>query len=66
MTSIENYLAGIKNSSPGVESGSLASIESVCAARAESIPGPIIVNALATWVESIYILGATILALEFY
>jgi hypothetical protein len=48
MTNIENYSAGIENPSPGIKSGSLASIESVYIARAENIPGPIIVNILAT------------------
>jgi hypothetical protein len=48
MTSIENYSAGIKNSSPGVESSSSASIESVYTARIKSIAGPIIANILAT------------------
>jgi hypothetical protein len=48
VTSIENYLAGVKNPSPDIESGSLASAESVYAARVESIPRPIIVNILAT------------------
>jgi hypothetical protein len=48
MTNIKNYSASIENPSPGVESSSLASIESVYIARAESIPRPIIVNILAT------------------
>ena len=48
MTSIENYLADIENSSFSVESSSLASVENVYIARAESIPGPIIINILAT------------------
>jgi hypothetical protein len=48
MTSIENYLAGIENFSPSIESSSLASIESVYIARAESIPRPIITNILTT------------------
>ena len=48
MTSIENRSAGIKNPSPGVESGSLASVESVYIARAESVPRPIAANAPAT------------------
>jgi hypothetical protein len=66
MTNIENYLAGIKNPSPGIESGFLASVESVYIARVESVPRPIIVNAPATWAESVYILRATILVLRFY
>jgi hypothetical protein len=65
MTSIENYSAGIENPSPGVESGSSANAESVYIARVESVPGPIIANAPATWVESAHILGAIILALGF-
>jgi hypothetical protein len=65
MTSIENCLAGIENPSPSIESSSLASAESIYTAKAESIPGPIIVNTLATWVESTHILGATILVLGF-
>jgi hypothetical protein len=48
MTNIENYLANIENFSPGIKSGSLASIESVYIARAESIPRPIAVNISAT------------------
>jgi hypothetical protein len=65
MTSIENYLAGIENPSPGVESGSLANVESVYIARAESVPGPIVANVSVTWVESVYILGVIILVLGF-
>jgi hypothetical protein len=65
MTSIENYSADIENPSPGAESGSSASVESVYIARIESIPGPIAANALATWVESMRTLGATILVLGF-
>jgi hypothetical protein len=65
MTSIENYSAGIENPSPGVESGSLASAESVYIARAESVPGPIIVNVSATWAENMHILRAIILVLRF-
>jgi hypothetical protein len=57
VTGVKNYLAGVENPSPGAESGSLAS--------AESIPGPIIANALATWVKSARVLGAMILALKF-
>jgi hypothetical protein len=48
MTSIKNYLAGVENPSPGIESGSLASAESIYIAKAENIPGPIIANILAT------------------
>jgi hypothetical protein len=65
MTNIENCLASVENPSPSIESGFLASIESVYIARAESIPGPIIINILATWAESTYILGAMILVLGF-
>jgi len=65
MTNIKNYLAGIKNHSPGIENGSLASAESVYIARAESIPRPIAANTPVTWAESIYILKAIILALRF-
>ena len=65
MISIENYLAGVENLSPGAESGSSASVESIYAARAESIPGPIAANTPATWAESTRILGATILVLRF-
>jgi hypothetical protein len=46
MTNIENYLAGIKNFSPGIASGSLVSIKSVYITRAESIPRLIITNIL--------------------
>jgi hypothetical protein len=48
MTNIENHLAGIENPSPGTESGSSASIESVYVARAESIPRPIAANTPTT------------------
>jgi hypothetical protein len=48
MTNIENYSAGIENPSPSIESGSSASAESAYIAKAENIPGPIIVNILAT------------------
>jgi hypothetical protein len=48
MTNIENYLTSIENSSPNIESGSLASVESIYTARVESIPGPIIINVLTT------------------
>jgi hypothetical protein len=65
MTSVENCLAGVENPSPGVESGSLASAESVYVARAESIPGPIAVNIPTTWAESVHVLGAMILVLGF-
>jgi hypothetical protein len=65
MTDIENYSAGVENPSPGIESGSSASAESVYIARIESIPGPIIANILATWIESMCVLRATILVLGF-
>jgi hypothetical protein len=48
MTNIENYLANIENSSPGIESGFLASIKSIYIARAENIPRPIAANIPAT------------------
>jgi hypothetical protein len=48
MTNIKNYLAGIENFFPGIESGSSASIKSVYIARAENIAGLIIVNILTT------------------
>jgi hypothetical protein len=48
VTNIENYLAGIKNPSPGIESGSLVNAKSVYIARAESVPRPIIANILVT------------------
>jgi hypothetical protein len=66
MTNIENYLASIENLSFNIESSSLANIKSIYIARAESIPGPIIVNILVTWAENIYILRAIILVLRFY
>jgi hypothetical protein len=65
VTNIENRSADVENPSPSIESGSLVSVESVYIARAESIPGPITANILATWAESAYILRATILVLRF-
>jgi hypothetical protein len=65
VTGVENCLAGVENPSSGIESGFLASIESVYVARAESVSGPIVANILATWAESMRILGAMILVLRF-
>jgi hypothetical protein len=65
VTSIENRSASIKNFSPGIESGFSVSVESVYIARAESVPGPIAANILATWAESMHILRVMILVLRF-
>jgi hypothetical protein len=65
MTSIENYLTDVENSSASAKSSSSACAESVYMARAESISGPIAANTSATYIESMHALGIIILVFRF-